>query len=244
MLESDPRVCARVLQLANSAHFGMSGRVTSVDQAVVALGGTTMRTLVISSASGMFGKPEDLPPGFWNHSVAVAASSAIAARMHSVPHGDAICAGLMHDLGVALLFRYDRAGYEARMATGAAESDSLLDYELATYGGDHAALGADALQAWKLPTTVVDTLRAHHDDPEEITDPLARVVIAGESLARAAFDPPPFAHEPRRDPAEVFAALGVRVASIDTLIERGPRRRASSSPCSVPATPDQAAAIR
>src|SRR5207344_1466964 len=99
-------------------HFGMSGRVTSVDQAVVALGGTAMRTLVISNASGMFGKPADLPEGFWNHSVSVAASSAIVARMYSVPRGDAICAGLMHDLGVALLFRFDRAGYETRLAAG------------------------------------------------------------------------------------------------------------------------------
>ena len=46
----------------------------------------------------------------------------------------------MHDLGVALLFRYDRAGYEARMATGTEHADTLLDYELATYGGDHAAM--------------------------------------------------------------------------------------------------------
>jgi putative nucleotidyltransferase with HDIG domain len=220
VLESDPALCARVLQLANSAHFGMSGRVTSVDQAVVALGGTAMRTLVISNASGMFGKPEDLPPGFWSHSVSVAASSAIAARMYSVPRGDAICAGLMHDLGVALLFRHDRAGYEALMATGAEATDTLLDHELTTYGGDHAALGADALEAWKLPATIVAALRSHHDDPNAITDRLGRVVIAGESLARAALDPPAFAHEPGRDPAKVFAALGVRVASIDALIER------------------------
>jgi putative nucleotidyltransferase with HDIG domain len=220
VLESDPALCARALQLANSAHFGMSGQVTSIDQAVVALGGIAMRTLVISNASGMFGTPEDLPAGFWKHSVSVAASSAIAARMYSVPRGDAICAGLMHDLGVALLFRFDRAGYEARMATGTEHADTLLDDELETYGGDHAALGADALEAWKLPPTIVNALRTHHDDPADTTGRLARVVIAGEALARAAFDEPAFSHEPRRDPATVFAALGIRVASVDTLVER------------------------
>jgi hypothetical protein len=39
----------------------MSGQVTSIDQAVVALGGAAMRKLVISNASGMLGTPEDRP---------------------------------------------------------------------------------------------------------------------------------------------------------------------------------------
>jgi putative nucleotidyltransferase with HDIG domain len=220
VLESDPALCARALQLANSAHFGMSGKITSVDQAVVALGGTAMRTLVVSTASGMFGRPDDLPEGFWDHSVAVAAASAMAARMYSVPRGDAICAGLLHDLGSALLFRFDRAGSEARISAGADHADQLLAAEIAAYGANHAALGADALAAWKLPAVVVGALRAHHDDPMETDDRLGRVVIAGEALARAAFDTPAFSHEPALEPGAVFDALGLRVASVDTLIHR------------------------
>ena len=187
VLESDPALCARALQLANSAHFGMSGKITSVDQAVVALGGTAMRTLVVSTASGMFGRPDDLPEGFWDHSVAVAAASAMAARMYSA---------------------------------GADHADQLLAAEIAAYGANHAALGADALAAWKLPAVVVGALRAHHDDPMETDDRLGRVVIAGEALARAAFDTPAFSHEPALEPGAVFDALGLRVASVDTLIHR------------------------
>ena len=56
MLESDPALCARALQLANSAYFGMSGQVTSVDQAVVNLGATAIRTLVVSTAAGVVRK--------------------------------------------------------------------------------------------------------------------------------------------------------------------------------------------
>lgn len=220
LLESDPALCARALQLANSPLFAPSERVTNIGQAVVALGDTATRTLLVGSASGLFGVPDELPAGFWDHSVSVAAGCAIAARVLSAPRVDAICAGLMHDLGAVLLLRLDRAGYEARMAAGSEQAGTLLADELETYGADHAALGADALAAWKLPAPIVIALRAHHDDPAETTDRLARVVIAGEALARAAFDTPTFAHEPRRDPAAVFAALGVRVASVDTLIER------------------------
>jgi putative nucleotidyltransferase with HDIG domain len=220
VLESDPALCTRVLQLANSPLFGAVEPVTSVDQAVVLLGDTATRTLVVGGASGLFGVPDELPTGFWDHSVSVAAGCAIAARVLSASRVDAICAGLMHDLGAVLLFRLDRAGYEARMAAGSEQAGALLADELEMYGADHAALGADALAAWKFPASIVDALRAHHDEPAETTDRLARVVIAGEALARAAFDTPTFAHEPAQDPAAVFATLGVRVASVDTLIER------------------------
>jgi HD-like signal output (HDOD) protein len=220
VLGSDAALSARALQLANSPLFAPSERVTNIGQAVVALGDTATRTLLVGSASGLFGVPDELPVGFWDHSVSVAAGSAIAARLHSVPRVDAICAGLMHDLGAALLFRFDRAGYEELIARGPAHADTLLAHELETYGADHAALGADALAAWRLPTSIVNALRAHHDDPAETTDRVARVVIAGEALARAAFATPAFSHEPRQDPGIVFAALGVRVASVDTLIER------------------------
>jgi putative nucleotidyltransferase with HDIG domain len=219
VLESDPALCARALQLANSAHFGMSGRVTSVDQAVVTLGATTMRTLVVSTASGLFGRPDDLPPGFWHHSVSVAAASAIAARMCSVPRGDAICAGLLHDLGTALLYRFDHDAYGARI-DDATRVETFLTDELAAYGADHATLGADALAAWNLPPAIVETLRTHHRNPHELTSKLSRVVILGESLARAAFDLPTFNHEPSEHPEVVFAALGLTVASVDTFVER------------------------
>lgn len=220
VLGSDPALGARALQLANSTLFGTSQRVTSVDQAVVALGDTATRTLVVGNATGLFGDTDDLPAGFWDHSVSVAAGSAIAARVLSAPRVDAICAGLMHDLGAAVLFRFDRGAFEARMTAEPQHAGTLLADELEAYGADHAELGADALESWKLPATIVNALRAHHDDPAATTDRLARVVIAGEALARAAFDTPAFSHEPEQDPAAVFAALGVRIASVDTLIER------------------------
>jgi putative nucleotidyltransferase with HDIG domain len=220
VLESDPSLCARALRLANSAHFGMSGRVTSVDQAVVTLGATATRTLVVSTAAGVFGRPEDLPVGFWDHSVAVAAATAMAGRLCGVTRGDAICAGLLHDLGIALLFRHDRSEYTTRLAFGPAGADRYLDDETRTYGATHATLGAEALAAWNIPPAIVEALRAHHHDPQHCGSTIGRAVIAGEALAHAAFPSSPFTHEPAHDPAFVLDALGLRVASVDMLVTR------------------------
>ena len=220
-LQADPSLTARILHLANSPYFGLSGKIGSVERAVVALGASVLRSLAVSTAAGMFSdKAEDMPDGFWRHSVSVAAGASIAARMtSSITAGDAMCAGLLHDLGAALLFRFDREGYGERLTRGG-DPTTLAGEEAAAYGGDHAVIGAYALDAWKLPVTIIDALRQHHQNPLDVGDKLALVVIAGEALARAAFDDPPFAHEPAADPAEAFAALGLRAVSIEGLVSR------------------------
>jgi HD-like signal output (HDOD) protein len=218
-LQADPSLCARILHLANSPYFGLSGKVGSIERAVVALGASVLRSLAVSTAAGMFGeKPEDMPPGFWRHSVSVAAGASIAARMCNVAAGDAMCAGLLHDLGAALVYRFDREGYGPRLAEG--DPTTLCVEEAEAYGGDHSMIGAFALDAWKLPVSIVDALRLHHTDPLDVGEKLGRVVIAGEALARAAFEDPPFTHEPACDPGEAFAALGLKAVSIGTLVSR------------------------
>jgi putative nucleotidyltransferase with HDIG domain len=220
-LQSDPSLTARILHLANSPYFGLSGKIGSVERAVVALGASVLRSLAVSTAAGMFAeRPDEMPPGFWRHSVSVAAGASIAARMSSVTAGDAMCAGLLHDLGAALLFRFDREGYGARIADGGGDPQTLGAEEAAAYGGDHALIGAFALDAWKLPATIVDALRHHHNNPLDVADKLGRVVIAGEALARAAFEDAPFTHEHVVAPDEAFAALGLRAVSIDGLVSR------------------------
>jgi putative nucleotidyltransferase with HDIG domain len=219
-LQSDPSLVARILHLANSPYFGLSGRIGSIERAVVALGASVIRSLAVSTAAGMFAeKPDEMPPGFWRHSVSVAAGTSIAARMASVTVGDAMCAGLLHDLGAALLYRFDREGYGERLAEGG-DPHTLSSEEAAAYGGDHAMIGAVALDAWKLPVSIIDALRQHHTDPLDVGEKLGRVVIAGEALARAAYDDPPFAHEPAVDPEAAFHALGLHAISVDALVSR------------------------
>ncbi len=219
-LQTDPALCARLLHLANSPYFGLSGKVGNVERAVVALGSSTVRTLAVSTAAGMFGeKGEAMPDGFWRHSVSVAAGASIAARFAHIPPGDALCAGLLHDLGAALLFRMDNDGYGERGAAQM-EPSAYIESEAEAYSGDHAMIGAFALDAWKLPESIVSAIRLHHKDPKTVEAKLGRVVIAGEALARSADENDGWSHEPMWDPEEAFHALGLTAVSIETLIRR------------------------
>lgn len=167
----------------------------------------------------MFGGADELPDGFWRHSVAVAAGASIAARLASVPPGDALCAGLLHDLGAALCYRFDPAPYVARLDAGI-DPSALLEAEARAYGGDHAMVGAFGLDQWKLPEHIVDAIRLHHHDPAAIVEKLPRVVVAGEALARAADPLDRHGHEPACDPGAAFAALGLTAVSIENLVQR------------------------
>ena len=219
-LSSDPSLTARVLQLANSPYYGLSGKIGNTERAVIAVGSSVIRTLAVSAAAGLFSQhPEDMPPGFWQHSVAVAAGSEIAGRLADMKQGDGLCAGLLHDLGAALLFRFDHEYYFEHILAEVAPTD-LLRAEVDAYAANHTMIGALALEQWNLPPSLLVALLHHHGNPMDVEETLGRVVIAGEALARAAFDDPWFRHEPAADPEEAFFALGLHGVSIDSLISR------------------------
>jgi putative nucleotidyltransferase with HDIG domain len=178
----DVGLCARVLRLANSPYFGTSGRVASLDRAVVTVGHSVVRSLAITTAAGLLGDPSRVPDGFWGHSGAVAVASSLVARRWRLPASEALCAGLLHDLGAALAYRHDPDTYAAVVAAG---PRALLDAERGRYGAHHGELGAMALAAWRLPAPIVDAVRAHHDGFPAGPRSLQHVVVAGEALVRA-----------------------------------------------------------
>jgi putative nucleotidyltransferase with HDIG domain len=218
-LQTDPSLCARILHLANSPYFGLSGKVGNVERAIVALGNSTIRSLAVSTAAGLFGdSAQELPDGFRSHSVGVAAGASIAARFVGVPAGDALCAGLLHDLGSALLYRFEPTGYDERMAVQGRDLDELLREEDAAAGGDHAIIGGFALDAWHLPETIVDAVRLHHAADIRGAEKLVRVVAVGDALAVAA-RPESFPHE-QRDPEAALGLLGCAGLNAANLVQR------------------------
>jgi putative nucleotidyltransferase with HDIG domain len=214
----DAGLCARILHLANSPYFGSSGRVASLDRAVVTVGNSVVRSLAISTAAGLLGDKARVPDGFWSHSGAVGVASALLAQRLGTAHGDALCAGLLHDLGCALAHRYDRVGY-AEVTAGAAEH--VLEAEQLRYGADHAHLAAIALRAWRLPASIVDAVEQHHGDLDA-TGPNATVAVAGgEALVRRALgDDNGVGLEPASDPDAILAQLGLPADVIEALCEQ------------------------
>lgn len=201
VIEADTAMTAKVLQLANSAFFGIGHSVTRVRDAVVYLGVDTIRSLALSAEA--FGKlaPNDFEgfsiEEFQRHAMLVAK---VAAAI--LPAGrerqEAMTAGLLHDIGKLVLIADDPKRWARLTDEAQRRGLSLHQVEQEQDGVTHAGTGAYLLSLWGLPDGVVEAVAHHHDPgsfPGLALHPVAAVHIA-DALAHqlqpnARDNPPP-----------------------------------------------------
>lgn len=180
----DAALTARMLRMANSAYYGLSGRVASASFAVTVIGFQTVRSLAAMSAAG-FVSDGDLPPGFWTRGAASAAGASLLARRVGADVAQAFCVGILNDLGNALLWRHDPERQAALLAR-ATEAEPVHVLEFQEYGATHASLCADVLAAWHFPDDLCVAIGRHHDTPSSGATPLRRALQGGIALAALA----------------------------------------------------------
>ncbi|MCW2606030.1 MAG: putative signal transduction protein, partial [Frankiales bacterium] len=173
---ADPAFTSRLLRLANSAYYGRAGTVTSLVPAIGVIGRTSLRTTALAMALGLSGEHGSLPAGFWGRAGLVAASAQLVARDLGAAPGDALCAGLLCDLGQALLYRAAPAAYGRLVAS--ASDDALAGAERAWCGLSHAELGARVLRTSGVPAALCAAIEQHHDVAPD-GGPLAVAVRVG-----------------------------------------------------------------
>ena len=185
VIEQDAGTSAKMLQLVNSAFFGLARRITTVHDAITFLGLTPVRGIVLASnlTNGLGRTPPDLGNAIEtinDHSLAVAA---VARELVPVDRRlDAFTAGMLHDVGrLALaaaapaLFRQVNAEHEAR-----GEPIAVVEHEI--LGATHADLGAYLLQMWGLPLALIEPVARHHDlDAADDPDAIVAAVATAEA---------------------------------------------------------------
>lgn len=166
VVEHDMAISAKLLQLVNSAFFGLPRRVTSVAQAVSYLGVSLVKNLVLSlSVFSMFTDAER-PPGFSleaveEHSFAVASvASGLCGRNEQAE--DAFMAGLLQDIGKLILAKHMPEQFVEVMCIAVDEGRPMHELEVEHLGVTHAEIGAYLLGIWGLPVAVVEGVANHH----------------------------------------------------------------------------------
>ena len=182
-ISGDPVLTARVLKLANSAYYGLSGRVSSPHFAVTLLGRDTVRAIAAAAAAGVVGDAV-LPPGFWSYSGATAAAAALVGPKVGANRSEAFCLGLLHDLGAALLHQIDPVRRTAIVDTAAATGVHPVCAEVPAYGLGHAEAGQRVLAAWRFPVELADAVGGHHRHPRDAMTALERTLQAAKALVR------------------------------------------------------------
>ncbi len=189
IIETDPAIVAKILQLVNSAFFGLRHRVATPAQAVSLLGIQTIRSLVLMT--GLFAPMEQahFPKEFslddqWRHSAKVGAYADAICKCEGVSKeltGDAYTAGLLHDAGELILAMSCAEDYIRARETAKAEGLPAFQVERQILGTSHAEVGAYLLGIWGLPNPIVEAIAYHHqpgESPAGEISPLAIVHIA------------------------------------------------------------------
>ncbi len=203
IIAKDQALVARLLRIANSSFYGMSGRVESVSGAITVLGFRTVRTL--SAASALSGDLTALSaPGFdfgifWRHGIATALLARALAHRMKLGEGAAFVAGLLHDVGRLMLACSFRDHLAAAASYQATHACFMHEAELAAIGIDHARIGGFLCERWHFPPTICDGIAHHHRTYDPESGLLACVVHLADAMAHAL--------DLAGDPAEVVPCI-------------------------------------
>lgn len=149
-IELDQVIAAKLLRLANSSHYGVSHRIASVDKAILIVGFSMMRAMVIST--GLAGCFKNIPnvalPTFWRHSLRVACVARALAQPARVDANTAFTIGLMYAIGHLLmaLGMPEIATLNARHPIHATDRHAL---EKEKFGFSFAEVSAELMSRWK-----------------------------------------------------------------------------------------------
>jgi HD-like signal output (HDOD) protein len=170
LLKQEPAIYARVLRVANSAYYGQTRAITTLERAVPLLGLDAVRGIAGAAcleravSSGISGSHIDMKP-LLDHTVATAIAAESLARIrHPSLVSEAFIAGLLHNLGVVVQARLDSPGVEAMISARRRDDPrAIRDLELAYAAVGHEECVAVIFEAWQLPESLLAAVRHHHD---------------------------------------------------------------------------------
>ena len=189
LLETDPSIAAKVMKMANSAFYGLRGKVPSIQQASMVLGFRSLGEIV--SVAGVQKSLEKKLPGYglesedlWRHSLSVALGSKIIAskknpELEMVAH----TAGLLHDVGKLILDPFILEEQETFNAFIVSEQETFLNAEQHILGFDHAEIAADVCQKWGIPEIISSAIQYHHSPSSSLEVELAFILHMADYIS-------------------------------------------------------------
>ena len=168
IISGDMAMTAKILQLANSAFFGVGRKITSIKQAVTMLGVALVSDLVLSVH--LFGSYDTTRcPGFsieelWKESLDIAGLASNIAKYEKQDQGTidaAFLTGILHNIGKLILaVNFPK---EFRNAIVMVRREKIPDWkaEREVLGATHADVGAYLGGIWAFPHPVVEGIAYH-----------------------------------------------------------------------------------
>ncbi|MBX3259026.1 MAG: HDOD domain-containing protein [Labilithrix sp.] len=167
VIQREPAIVLKLLQVVNSSFFGLRRRICSVTEAITYLGTERLKNLVVSLSI-----VNSLPPratrfdaeAFHRHSLSVARIARLVAGAGERAETSFVAA-LLHDVGKLVIASTMPAIYDEIAARAAADGVTFEEAERALGGFGHVKVGACLLELWGLPFPVVEAIVARPKAP-------------------------------------------------------------------------------
>ena len=174
-LQRCPVMSLRVLRLANSPMFSMSGKVRNIGEAVKLLGMNEVKRITLSTPIIQENAPvveQFEPTAFWMHLLGCGVVSGIIARHIGAKRvNEYFTAGIYHDIGKLALIQLFPQKLQRVVDLVRTESMFYRKAERVVFGEPHTAIGAYLLAKWNLPEEIVDAVKCHHAPMDSSQDP-------------------------------------------------------------------------
>ena len=164
IVASDPAVAARVLKISNSSFYGCQRQIQTLTGAILVLGFSTLRSLVVAASVKQVYKPYGLTEKMlWEHSFAAGlAARIIAIQTRAANEEEAFLAGLFHDIGKIIMNTLDRTKFQEVMQHCYNEGISFGEAERGLYPFSHDEVGAYVIRKWNFPENLTTAILQHH----------------------------------------------------------------------------------
>jgi putative nucleotidyltransferase with HDIG domain len=191
IISKDISMTAKILQMVNSAFFGLFQKIKSPEQAVMMLGMETIKALVLSvkifsefnqNSFSWFNIDE-----LFDHSLAVSVYAKTIIKNENLDQGlinNSMMAGLLHDLGKLILATNFEKTYRQVLAEAQGTGKNPLDLEYEAFGTSHAEIGAYLMGLWRLENSIIEAIAFHHLPARSMTQNigLLAAVHVGDAL--------------------------------------------------------------
>lgn len=165
-IKADPAISAKILKSANSTYFGFKSEIRAVERAIPLLGTTVSTTLALSFSLNddtmTSGALAEYYKAYWRQSVVQScAAERLGQRINPAVAPEFFLAGLLMDIGRLALLKAAPRDYLPVLDACADGQHSLQDMEDKKLGTNHAAIGAQLMETWKLPEAITQSVRWH-----------------------------------------------------------------------------------